>query len=603
MKIGKGKITTKKSGNGGYKSVWLYIPSGICKNESFPFGDNEEVLIEIEEDSLIISKSDDRSKIITNFGRENATLPKLLEIKAEKNGKKPFLYFKNKCYSYEDINQNANMVAHGILNVINELELKKPKISLLMNNSPEYLFTWFAVAKAGAIFVPIHKPLKPDVLEFVLNNSDSEILIIDYEFLRDFEEIKDDLPKLKRIIVRDAPIDFHFDNSYLDFSSLITSNCENPKINVFNEDPSAILYSEGVTGDPKGVVFRNVVLPGIAIGHELKDIGFNDATKIFCPLPLSQGSTQFYVIMPSLFYDKSIVLTESFDDHTFWEEVEKHKPSCFCYFGGYLTDLLYQKPKINDRNHSIKFAYGFGAVVDLWDAFEKRFGIPLFECWSHTEGIGLTMNKVGSKGGKIGSVGTPPDFIELKIVDADRKDLPPGSNNIGEIAVRRKSNFIFEYYKKPESNDLRIDDDNWVYTGDHGYIDHDGFIYFKGRSIEIIKKGIDTIYTRDIERVANSHPNILETAVVPLINGKTDDVEMKIYAVKVKNRALTHEELSDFLYHNLAYTHVPRYVEFREDLPKGKATEFLKSYLVKEWDNGESKNSTWDTQIRSLLKD
>ena len=213
----------------------------------------------------------------------------------------------------------------------------------------------------------------------------------------------------------------------------------------------------------------------------------------------------------------------------------------------------------------------------------------------------MTMNKRGSKGGKIGSIGTPLDLIDLKIVDADRNEMPPGPNNIGEIAVRRKSNSLFEYYKQPENTDVRIDEDNWVYTGDYAYIDYDGFVYFKGKGKEVIKKGKDVIYIRDIERVANSHPNILETAVLPLVNGKSNDIEMKIIAVKVKNRSITHEELSDYLFHNLAYTHVPRYIEFRDEVPKGSATEFLKRILMEEWKNGRSKSRTWDTHIQNFL--
>lgn len=140
MKIAKGKITTKKSGNGGYKSMWIYIPSKIYKDTSFPFNDDEEMLIEIEDSSLIVSKNDERSKILKNFGIENATLPKLLEIKAAINKDHPYLYFKDKCISYRDINQSSNKLAHGFIKLVNELELKKPKIALLMNNCPEYIF-------------------------------------------------------------------------------------------------------------------------------------------------------------------------------------------------------------------------------------------------------------------------------------------------------------------------------------------------------------------------------------------------------------------------------------------------------------------------------
>ncbi|MFW9897603.1 MAG: hypothetical protein ACFFD7_17490, partial [Candidatus Thorarchaeota archaeon] len=95
MKIAKGKITTKKSGNGGYKSAWIYIPSKIYKDNMFPFKDDEELIIEIDDESLVISRNDDRSNVLRRFGVENANLPKLLEIKANENKNKPYLYFKD----------------------------------------------------------------------------------------------------------------------------------------------------------------------------------------------------------------------------------------------------------------------------------------------------------------------------------------------------------------------------------------------------------------------------------------------------------------------------------------------------------------------------
>jgi len=600
LKVAKGKITTKKSGNGGYKSAWIYIPSRVYKDELFPFQENEEVIIEIEDGTLVISKNDDRSKILRNFGIENATLPKLIEIKAEKNKDKPFLYFKDECYSYKDININSNKVAHGILELISKLELKTPKISLLMKNCPDYIFTWFGIAKAGCIFVPVDNSLKGGMLEHVLSNSDTEILVIDHEFLDNFKEISDRLEKIKKVLIRNAPNDFNFDNKFADFQSIFTSRTDNPKINIYNDDPVEILYTEGVTGKPKGVVYRNVVIPGIALGYELMEIGLNEGSKIYCPVPLSKGAAQFFTIIPSIFYDKSVILSEEFNPSTFWEEIKRYKPSCFCYFGGYLVDLLYQKPKISDRVHSIQFGFGFGAVIDLWNAFEKRFGIPLYECWSHVEGVGITMNKIGSKGGKIGSIGTPLDFIELKIVNLKGKELPPGPNNVGEIIVRRKSETTFEYYKQPENEDVRIDDKNWVYTNDFGYMDNDGYIYFKGKRNEIILKGDEVIFAKDIERVANSHPHIIESAVIPVSNG--NNINLKITAVKVQNRSITPEELSDYLYHNIAFEHVPRYIEIIDKLPKGTATEVLKEILKEDWDKGYYYSNMWDTKIRDFLE-
>ncbi|MFX1326209.1 MAG: AMP-binding protein, partial [Promethearchaeota archaeon] len=205
MQVAKGRITTKKSGNGGYKSAWIYIPSKVYKNEDFPFSDNEEVIIEIEEDSLKITKNDERSRIVRNFGMENATLPRLLEIKAKGNRDQPFLFFKDTCYSYQETNEISNRYSHGIIKILSELDLKSPKIALLMDSCPEFIFTWFGIVKAGCVFVPIDVLSSEEVVGHVLNDSDAEVLILDYKFLENFEKIKNDLPKIKKVIIRNAP--------------------------------------------------------------------------------------------------------------------------------------------------------------------------------------------------------------------------------------------------------------------------------------------------------------------------------------------------------------------------------------------------------------
>ncbi|MHA1913620.1 MAG: AMP-binding protein [Promethearchaeota archaeon] len=597
--MGKGKLTTKKSGNGGYKSVWVYIPSKICKDDTFPFQDNEDVLIEIEEDTLVISKSDERSTIIRNFGIDNATLPKLLEIKATEKKDLPFLYFKDQVFSYQAINENANQIAHGIRKILGELQLQKPKISLIMNNCPEFIFTWAGIIKADCIVVPVHTTLKEDCMEQIIANSDTEIVIIDFRFLNKLDKILKQLTRVRKVFVRNAPENFTFNGIYQDFQQLRTSNKKNPKINIVNQDPVEILYSEGSNGKQKGIIYRNVVLPGIVLGLELGKLGLNQGDTLYCPFPLSQIAAHFYGIIPALFYDIKIIIAEKFEPSSFWEDVKRYNPTGFCYFGGYLTELLFHTPNINDRSHSLKMGYGFGASLSKWNSFEKRFGISLHECWSQIEGIGVTINRVGSKGGKIGSIGTPLDFIELKIVDSERNEVFP--NIIGEIAARRKSQNTFEYYKHPEKEDIEIGEDGWVYTGDYGYIDFDGFLYYKGRRNEFLQLGGETIYLRDITNVVNSHPHIIESTVIPVANGSNSKQELKIVAVKVKNKDVTYEELGDFMYHSLAYFHVPRYIEFIEELPKGAATDILKSQLKNDWENGLSQKDTWDLQMKKFV--
>ncbi|KKM76019.1 hypothetical protein LCGC14_1384410, partial [marine sediment metagenome] len=105
-----------------------------------------------------------------------------------------------------------------------------------------------------------------------------------------------------------------------------------------------------------------------------------------------------------------------------------------------------------------------------------------------------------------------------------------------------------------------------------------------------------------IEYMVNSHPHIVETAVIPVINGNSIKKELKITLVKVNNKAITHQEVSDFLYHNLAYFQVPRYIEFREKIPKGPSTEISKSILIKEWNEKKSRNNIWDFVTRNFLE-
>jgi len=601
MEFGKSKIVIKPSGKGKYQTTWIYIPSKVAKDSSFPFKNDEKVLIEIKNDSILISKDNIHSRMIKESGIDNITLPKLLSKKMVENSDQVILYYREEKLTYKDINEESNRIAWGILDLVNTLNVKSPKISLMMRNCPDFLYSWFGTVKSGCVFVPINTALKGKYLHHVLNDSDTIILIIDYQFLKLFNEVRPTLSKIKRIIVHNAPKNFEFNDEYLDFQLLRSSNTENPEVSIFEEDPIQIMYTEGITGKPKGVLYRKMVITAINIGYQLKKIGLSQDTKIYCPMPLFQGAAQFYVIIPSLFYNIPVVLAEKFDVNQFWDDVRIHSPTLFAYFGGYLLFLLYNNPSKFDRNHPLKWAYGFGASIELWKAFENRFGIKLYECYSHMEGVGITINTIGSYGGKMGSVGKPLDSLDLKIIDSNGNELPSGLDNIGEITVKSKNNTIFEYYKQPEVRDVKISDDGWVYTGDFGYLDDDNFLYFMGKKNEVINRAGETIYLREIERMANSHPSVYISACVPLLNDSKPKTEVILYVVKLKDSSLTPTKLSDFLYRNLAYYHVPRYIGFLENLPLSPSTEYLKNEIKNEWEKMVGKRKIWDNQLQDYI--
>ncbi len=595
MKIGRGKISKKKSGNRGYSSIWLYIPSKIAKDSDFPFRDKEEVMIELKGEHMEVRKVYNLSDLTKPYGIEEPTIPKLIESKAVMNKDKPFIYFKDEIYSYNETNLFSNRIANGLKTQIKKLKLKNPNISLLFPNCPDTLFCWFAVAKIGGVFVPINYHLEGDLLEFVLHNSKTKILIIDYRYFDAVNEIYKKLTQIKKIFIKNAPKDFTFTGKYADFSEIFSNNSKNPNDVITSFHPLEIMYTSGTTGKPKGVLYRNyTTLSGISVGKLFEGSIFDeDVTKFYCPLPLFQGLERYFLIIPIMFYDKSIIITENFEIKTFWNDVKMYSPEVFCYYGAHLTTLVNQPPSTLDRNHSIKFAFGAGALKEIWESFERRFGIQIVETWALAEGIGITINNVGSKGGKLGSVGKPVRGVEIKIVDSEGEELPPGRDNIGEICARTRLPFELEYYNLQKETITKKKDGRWVFTGDFGYKDQQGFLYYLGRKSDMIQRENETFFAIDIEIVANSHPLIVESAVFEVDNSSLEN-ELKICAVIQKGVTITPREFYKFLKKNLAYFMVPRYIEFREELPKN-ANELIQKFILRnEWNSGVSLKNTHD---------
>lgn len=603
MKTAKGRITKRTSGNRGYKSTWIYIPSKISKDESFPFTDREKVLIQLDENQLIIKKRFTLKEITKKYGVPDATLPQLVEKKAERNKDKPLLIFRTKTFSYEEINKLSNQLANGLLNLCEDLNLDTPKVALFFPNCPEAVISWFAVSKIGGISIPINYHLDDKLLKFVLKNSNTQILLIDYEYFNTFRDILNKLSKIKKIIIKNAPMGFEFNGNLLDFDKLISKNIMNPGIEVNPSQPLEILYTAGTTGRPKGVIYRNHhTLSGISVGTKLENFGFNEENhKIYCPLPLFQAFSRYLVIIPAMYYDISVIIPKRFQISRFWEDIEKYQPQGFCYFGAHLSEFMNREPKLTDREHSLKYAFGFGAFKKIWEAFERRFGIQIIEAWSLVESIGLTINTVGSNRGKIGSVGVPARGYELKIVDSKGNELPYGRNNIGEIISRTKLPIELEYYNLQEKSSASVGKKRWVFTGDYGYMDNDGFVYFLGRKSDMIKRGDEVFFALDIERVANSHHLVINSAVFEVPIENTSETALKICIETRKKDSISYSDFQSYLKQNLAYFMVPRFIEIRESLPMN-ANNLVKKYVLKqEWQNKEMRKSTYDSKLKKVV--
>lgn len=595
-KEGYGKISRKSSGKGKYEAIWVYIPSKLSKNESFPFKDKEKVRIEIKGNELVIKKSDNIFDTISIYGFENMTLSKLIETKAQKNENKTFLYYKEQKFSYYDLNAKANRIAHGILKLMKEYSLRKPTVAVMLENSPDYVFSWLGIAKVRGVNVFLNQYHEPYLLEHVLKNSKAKLLIIDYKYLNILNDIDmDKLLDLKQIIVRNAPKDFKFNKKYKDFKEIYTDDDSNPNITVKPADKMEIVYTSAATAMPKGFLYRHFTMfTGYLLVQELEKIDYNKSDVIYSPLPLYNAFTRLLVFLPALFKNSSIVLAESLNALAFWDDVKKFNITGVIYYGKVLPLLLNQPAKELDRTHTIKWAYGSEASKEVWELFENRFGIPITEMWTLSEGA-ITINTVGSKGEKIGSIGKPIQGFTVDVIDNQGNILPPGPQNIGEIVFRNLFELRLQLRKGIEVQN------NWIHTGDLGYKDHDGFFYYRGRREYQIQKNGNSTSLLNIEKIADRHPFIIESCAFAVPGEDQEEEDIKICIVLKTPGLIDYKEIHDYLNENMAFFSVPRYIEIKERLSITPFLRIKRTSLKREWENTDIKKNTWDSKINKMV--
>ncbi len=260
----------------------------------------------------------------------------------------------------------------------------------------------------------------------------------------------------------------------------------------------------------------------------------------------------------------------------------------------FLSLLLKQHQSEIEREHKIKWAFGSVTTDDIWEPFEYRFGIPLYESWSLIEG-GITINTGGSKAGKRGSIGKPVSGFEVKIVNLNGLELPPGRENIGQIITKMTIPMKLDYYNPSSlSKDARsLSLDDWIESGDLGYKDEDGYIYFVGREKDMMVKHGHKFNIRNIERILKKHPFILESAAF-LVYDENEKEEIKICLVNKNPDLIKHEDIFSYVNENLPYYMIPRYIEFKEVIYKSPAERIRTFTLKNEWHKESVKKNTWD---------
>ena len=493
---------------------------------------------------------------------------------------KVYLYFKDQEITYRELAAKANSVANKLL----ELGVQKgDRLALSLKNCPEFLYAWLAVNKIGAIAVPFNSMLKADETAFILNNSGCIALIAENEFLAPvILPALQKCPSVKWVAARGNPDS----PGVLNFSDFLNNPSPVKTIHWDDEELAAIIYTSGTTGNPKGVMcpHRLFSLNGEAFAQWFK---LTPEDRLFTLLPLYHVNALNTSTMGSLARGASLILLDGFNPETFWLDIARYKATIFNYLGSMLPVLMKRPITPEERNHHLRLAIGAQADPDLIETYEKRWGVVLIELYGMTE-IGGTVNPLDRR--KKGSCGVPFYEKTVKIVDDKGEELPP--YQVGEIIMTSQGSST-GYWQNPEET-AKTYRDGWVYSGDLGYMDEEGYLFFAGRKKDIVRRSGENISAMEVENAVMSHPGVMIAAVLPVPDPIRDE-EVKVYVVLKQGEtpeSVPPEDIIRWCEEKLAKFKVPRYIEYRDSLPRTETQKIAKAVLKSE--KTDLTAGTWD---------
>jgi len=417
------------------------------------------------------------------------TFGDIVKSKADKVGDKVYLTYVRdfdkgieEKYTYKDMHEQSNRLANGLL----KLGIKKGVgISLYEINSPEYLFVLFAAFKMGCYCVLVNTGLKGDGLQYIIDHSDSKVLVIHWTFIDRYMNIKNQLPKVEHLIVdiNEAPSDLNLPERALSLQSVMDAADDDIQAEIKPTDISMLIYTSGTTGLPKATTFfygRMLIGDGLTYSALLAHAMGRQGDILFTCLPLFHGNALQLTALPGYLAEFPVVLSKRFSASRFWDILRKYEVTNFNLLGSMPQYLLKQPKKPNDSENKVWRVNSAACPKELVKDFEERFGLKVFEAYGAVDGGGFSLGTFGRENPPVGSMGKPNDDVIAEIIDEEYNILKP--DEVGELVFlveqQESQRHQVHYYKDQKSSGERIrkgpDGKSWFHTGDLATKDKDG---------------------------------------------------------------------------------------------------------------------------------
>jgi acyl-CoA synthetase (AMP-forming)/AMP-acid ligase II len=478
------------------------------------------------------------------------SLPEVLASRAAEIGDERFVRDAHQEWSFGEFHQRVTEVAAGL----RELGVEQGDVvGVVLPNSPHYLEVWWAILWLGATFNPVNPVLTSREVAAILSDSEASCLVCTPEVAAGLEERRGELPHLREIVAAEGT-----DPA----APLRGRGTVGAHADIKGGDLASFVYTSGTTGRPKGAM----------LGHANF---LANAWQLGEPLPVSRGDT-LGMVLPLFHVNAQVVTTviplvlgaqvamwERFSASQFWADCARFEPVTFSSVPTMLAALLHAPGADEAESNSLRFVICGAAPLSpaLFRRFEEKFGLKIMEGYGLTEGTCCTTINPFTGPRKIGSVGLPTRAQEVVIMDERNQVVADGT--AGEVCFRGP-NMMHGYYNRPDANAETLID-GWLHTGDVGYRDEAGYFFLVDRTKDMIIRGGENIYPREIEDVLLEHELVKEAAVV----GRPDEVRgEEVHAVVALVSGDDASVLEQHCRERLAAFKVPSSWEVVDELPK-----------------------------------
>ena len=506
------------------------------------------------------------------------TIGQVIDRITENDPGKTFVEIGGASYSYGQVRDGVLRTAA----MFREMGVQHgDRVCLFMPNCIEYLYCWFGLSELGAISVPINTAYRRDETAFILNNAEAVAVVSDPTLDEVAGAAADLAPSIRHRIIRgDGPVPDGW-ASFRDGFERAAPLTAFPGVSP--DDVSMLVYTSGTTGNPKGVMVTHRMYAAAGQGFAHWTQATSD-DRFFTCLPFYHANIQYYSTMGALAAGATLVIVDRFSASRFWGQVRDAQATVVNFIGMMMPVLAKNPEQPDDADNTVRLFYGSPSFPPEFLAeFQERFATDIIVGFGMTETCYGTIETIGEER-RSGSSGQPrqhPDrrfHNTVRIADAET-GVHVGPNSVGEITIKNPA--VMPGYWRNEEQTGESLRDGWLYTGDLGWLDDDGFLYFVDRKKDVIRRRGENISSQEVENVVKANPNVLDCAVVAVPSDLGED-EVKAYVTPRPGATVNPEELVYWCAENLAYFKVPRYWEVRDELPRTPSLRVRKDVLRRE---------------------